>query len=649
MEDKENPKNRLELEPLQLLHLLSEVKSQDKHGVLLEIALSIVESAGDSIYLVDRDCRYLFMNRTYLSRLGVSLEGVIGKSYGEFHTKKQEEEFKRKIEEVFATGGQVQHEHISRRDQRYFLRTFSPMKNPSDGKIIGVTVLSKDITRLKLAEERLRESEEKYRGIIENMDEGYHEVDLAGNFTFFNEAFRKMMGYSREELLGMNYRKYAADEENARKVFRAYNEVYRTGKHLEWFEWEIVRKDGARRTLQVTATLLRSLEGRPAGFRGIVIDVTERIRAEETLRMAEELYRTLATHSRVAIYIVQDGKIRFTNPYLPHYSGYAEEDLIGMDILDFVYPEDREMVRIKAVKMLKGESTTPYEFRIIDKNGQIRWIVETVSSITFQGRRATLGNSMDITEHKMLEQQLNDTREMLLQSEKLAAVGKLSAGVAHEILNPINIISMRLQLMEITENLPEKVRETLKICEAQIKRVVKIAKDLSQFSRITPKHIAPEDLNKLIEQVLALTAPKLKMDGVTVERIYKEGLPFVSMDRFRIEQVILNIIINAMDAMAGREEKKLRICTSVEEADGRKFARVSFSDTGTGIKSEDMMKIFDPFFTTKEIGKGTGLGLSICYGIVKEHEGRIWAQNNNTGGATFFIELPLTQDSERQV
>jgi two-component system NtrC family sensor kinase len=769
MANKRDPKNLRAFDPDQLRSLfLSTEKNQGAAPeMLMEIYRSLIESAGDSIYLVDESCRYIFMNRTHLERIGLTLEEVIGRGYGDFHARKQEDKFRAAVRKVFATGEPIQDEHRNDRYGRYFLKTLSPMRNPS-GDIIGVTVVSKDITDAKRAEQALDierekfetlvkyapvglvlastegvfkyvnprftgifgydlgdlptvrewfrkaypdvkyrreviggwmaylkshapgeqlpgtysitckdgtqkiarfavvriesgdmltvcedvtesarvqqallESEEKYRGIIEGMEEGYHEVDLAGRFTFVNDSMQVITGYSRKELIGMSYRRYAADEQHAGKVFRAYNEIFLSGKHLEWFEWDIRRKDGSMRTIEVTASLIRDRSGQPRGFRGIVRDTTDRKKAEEALRIAEEFYRTVANNSLTAIYIVQDSKIRFVNPYLPSYSGYSENDLMGMDILDFVVPEDRERVREQAIRMLRGESRVPYEYRIIDKSGQTRWLVETVSSINYKGKRATLGTTMDITERKKMEQQLQDARDLLLRSEKLAAVGQLSAGVVHEILNPVNIISLRLQLLESTESLSDKTMQTLKICRAQIERVMKISRDLSQFSRITAKHVAPGDLHQLIEQVLTLTAPKMRLERIAVEKAYADALPLIPMDRFRIEQVILNLIINALDAVSGKEKKLLRIATALEKSDGRTFARIAFADNGTGIKPEDMHRLFDPFFTTKEAGKGTGLGLSICYGIIQEHGGNIRVENNDLGGATFIIELPV--------
>ncbi len=236
-------------------------------------------------------------------------------------------------------------------------------------------------------------------------------------------------------------------------------------------------------------------------------------------------------------------------------------------------------------------------------------------------------------------QELQDTRDMLVQSEKLAAIGRLSAAVAHEILNPVNIISMRLQLLGQKEELAEAVKKTLSICRNQLNRIVEFTEDLGQFSRSSEKHISMSNLNEIIQHTLLLSGPQFKEYDISTDVQYERALPSIPLDKDRIEQVIFNLIYNATEAMLGRETRILRITTGLS-APGD-YVRVIISDTGAGIDESHMDKVFDPFFTTKDPGQGTGLGLFISYSIVNEHGGRMWAENNEWGGASFFIELPV--------
>ncbi len=230
-------------------------------------------------------------------------------------------------------------------------------------------------------------------------------------------------------------------------------------------------------------------------------------------------------------------------------------------------------------------------------------------------------------------QELQQTKDMLVQSEKLAAVGRLTAGVAHEILNPVNIISMRLQLLKMTGDLSNRAREAISICKNQLNRIIQITKDLGQFSRIHERQITMCDLKEVIGYILALGAPQLKKEGVKTDVEYHPDLPLIPLDKNRIEQVILNIISNATTAMAGQKTKVLCIRTKLAASEGH--VQILISDTGTGIDEGDMNRIFDPFFTTKEPGQGTGLGLFISYNIIQDHGGRIWAENNGWGARLF--------------
>lgn len=363
------------------------------------VYLSLVESTKDSLYLVDRDCRYLFLNNIHLERLGLSTEKVIGKSYSDYHPPAQSEEFAKSIETVFTTGMSFQHELKSEKDGRYFLRTFNPVKEAgSGGRITAVAVASKDITELK-------QSEEKYRSILENIEDGYYELDLAGHITFFNEACRRIYGYAQNELKGMNAIKLA-DEENARKAYKYFNKVYTTGTPLTWVDGEIIRKDGSKRNVEASASLIRDLKGQPIGFRGIVRDVTEQ-------RQAEELYKTLAEMSLAAVFIVQDGKFVFINTSAIAYAGYSADEMVGQGADIIVHPDDRELVRMKSRDMLSGRSNQAFEFRMVTKQKEVRWISQTVTPIHYQGKPAILGNALDVTELKSAAEALRESEQRL--------------------------------------------------------------------------------------------------------------------------------------------------------------------------------------------------------------------------------------------
>jgi signal transduction histidine kinase len=274
------------------------------------------------------------------------------------------------------------------------------------------------------------------------------------------------------------------------------------------------------------------------------------------------------------------------------------------------------------------------------------------AAMAIQNARSYEALKRELDEHRRAEEaltkanrELRETRDMLVQSEKLAAIGRLSAAVAHEILNPVHIMSMRIQLLEAADGVSESTRKSLHICKSQLNRIVTITENLGRSSRTSERHTANCNLNETIQSVLDLISPQLREDEIHTEVELHAELPLIPMDKERIEQVILNLISNAAEAMAGQKAKTLTIRTRPSDSKG--FVRINVSDTGTGIDRGDMDKVFDPFFTTKAPGEGTGLGLFISYGIIQEHAGRIWAEKNEPGGASFNIELPIRRNANQ--
>jgi PAS domain S-box-containing protein len=359
--------------------------------------------------------------------------------------------------------------------------------------------------------------------------------------------------------------------------------------------------------------------------------IAELEKIEAKRKQAEELFKTVTNSSPVGIYIVQDRKFQLVNPQFQKLTNYTEDELVGMDSLALVLPEDRDMVMEKAVKMLKGESSSPYQFRVVNKTGETRWVMETVTSIQYRGRRATLGNYMDITERKRMEEQL-------MMTERLASVGELASGIAHELNNPLtSVIGFSQLLMErnIADN---DIKEDLGLIYSEAQRAAGIVKNLLTFAR---KHSPVKQLsqiNNAIEDVLKLRAYEQKVTNIEVDRQFASDLPEIMVDYFQMQQVFLNIIINAEYFMTEAHNKGTLTITT-KRLDN--IVRISFSDDGPGIPKENLSRIFNPFFTTKEVGKGTGLGLSICHGIVTGHGGNIYAKNQPGKGATFVVELPI--------
>ncbi len=279
------------------------------------------------------------------------------------------------------------------------------VKGQMDGNLLARAV--RHAIERKRAEEALRESEERYRTILENVEDGYYEVDLAGNLTFFNDSMCRISGIPREELMGMNNRQYS-DQENAEKVFQAFNEVYRTGEPRRECDWEIIRRNGSKGCVEASILLRKDASGKPIGFRGIVRDITERKRTEELLRESEEKFRQLAENIREVFYISEQEYIRYVSPAYMEIWGRPPQNLYEepKSILDTVHPEDRDRVKRSLEKKSQGEAEEVY--RIVRPDGSIRWIKDRSFPI-YDDSGETLrvvGIAADITDLKLGEEKL---------------------------------------------------------------------------------------------------------------------------------------------------------------------------------------------------------------------------------------------------
>jgi len=363
-------------------------------------------------------------------------------------------------------------------------------------------------------------------------------------------------------------------------------------------------------------------------------------REVEERKRAEELYRVVTNSSPVSIHILQDGKIKFANRQFLEQTGYAESEVLDRLSLNIVHPEDRETVRESAIEMLKGKRLSPYDFRYIRKSGEIRWSLGTVKSIQYKGNRAALGNFIDITERKQAEEREREMQQELLLSSRLASIGRLAAGVAHEINNPLTgIVGFSERLLRRSTD--DETTEELQVIHDEAKRAAIVVRNLLTFSRRHEQKKELSNTNDIVQKTLKLRAYELKTGNIEVVTDLAPVLCEISVNFQQIQQVFLNIIVNAEQAMSETNRGgKLHIKT--EKTTG--YVRISFTDDGPGIPAEHLDKLFDPFFTTRGEKSGTGLGLSICHGIVTEHGGRIYAKSKPGKGTTFFVELPLATE-----
>ncbi|MBA7635115.1 Sporulation kinase E [subsurface metagenome] len=312
-------------------------------------------------------------------------------------------------------------------------------------------------------------------------------------------------------------------------------------------------------------------------------------------------------------------------------TGYSKEALYNMSMADLIHESDREKALERHERRILGEVLPGlYEITIVRKDGTEVPVEVTYAYSSYKGKPANVGYIRDISERKKMEEQL-------IVTDRLASIGELASGIAHELNNPLTGIIGFSELL-LNKDIPEDVREDLQVINREAKRTSQVVKNLLTFARKheTTKQLV--DINQAIKSVLDLRAYEQKVHNIAIVTNFDPELPEITADIFRLQQVFVNIIINAEYFMVQSHGRgTITITTKVK---GNTIL-ASFADDGPGIKKEHLRHLFDPFFTTKEVGKGTGLGLSICHGIVTEHGGQIHAESEPGKGATFIVELPI--------
>ncbi|MBN1364892.1 MAG: PAS domain S-box protein [Syntrophaceae bacterium] len=380
---------------------------------------TILETMQEAYFEVNLAGSFTFFNDSFCRILGYSREEMTGMNYRKYMDEENAKRTYQRYNKVYTTGEPAEEfgwEMIKKDGTRIYVEESISLIKDSSGKTIGFRGIVRDVTERRQTEETLRQSEEKYRTIIEKIEDGYYEVDLTGKLTFFNNATCVLYGYSKEELMGMTYQRYT-DKENARKLFQAFNEVYRTGIGSHVFEYEAIRKDGTKRQVEIFTSLMKDSESNLRGFRGIIRDITERRKAEETLRQSEEKYRTILENIEEGYYEVDlSGKFTFFNDSMCQITGYSREELTGMSYQQYADEENSKKVFQEFNKLYTTRgSTAGFDWQMIRKDGARRYIEASASLIKDSSGKSIgfRGIVRDITERKKAEEKIRQTLNSL--------------------------------------------------------------------------------------------------------------------------------------------------------------------------------------------------------------------------------------------
>jgi PAS domain S-box-containing protein len=497
----------------------------------------------------------------------------------------------------------------------------------------------------------IQEKEEEYRNlsrllnsVLESSTEySIMATDPNGVILQYNSGSENLFGWSKEEVIGkMRISRTFWKDDRSRGLIRVISRKVEEEGMTE-YQVERVRKDGSLFTAHAIVTSLKDPSGKTLGFVEIARDITEKIALERELWKTKDQVENIVQSSVDAIVTTDPkGKITFVNRAFEEMVGRPREEIIGLPIYQFYQDGIAEARKIMSILREKG-SLKNYETTALKVGGTVPILTSASLLRDEKGEIiGTLGVFKDLTEKKKLEEELQKTQAHLMQAGKMRALGDLVAGVAHELNNPLMAADTFLHVTREKLSPEDENQRRLELIQKCHERIAKIINHLRDFSRQSKFDFRPIYVTEPIENALMITGQQMINHGIRIIKEFQPDLPKIRGDANQLEQVFLNLISNARDAMEKMERKKeLTIAASLLRHNGWNDVEVIVKDTGNGILPENIDKIFEPFFSTKEVGQGTGLGLSICYGIIEAHGGRIEAESKVNEGTTFRVILPV--------
>ena len=592
----------------------------------------LIDSFDDLLIALTLDGEIRAVNRSFADLVATPYENIVGKPLSDF------------VQETAGAG----HDLVKRAMPRFLeRRSWSGVVNVHlknqqgifyfdcvanammrDDKVHGVTVLARDVSAL-------RRNEARFTELFETLQEGIYIINLNGDILDANPALVRMLGYdSKEELLACRVPDIFHDR-NERKSLK--NEVERQ-PILQGREITLTRKDGTSLICLNTAAAVRDSAGTVIRYQGALMDVTASRVMERRLHQQQEFARRLIDSFPDLIFVLDNAaSYTFVSPRVLEVLGFEPEEIRETELGSRTHPEDRGALRAMYDEILAGRETfASVEARVRNKKGDWRRLrfhfsplfdeMDKIDGVIISGR--------DVTDLKRLEEQL-------IQAEKLAAMGQMLAGVAHELNNPLTAILGVTELLRERSGTDEAMQRQLELTHRQARRAARIVQNLLEFSRPASPQKKPLDVNVLIERTLQLQEHSLRRNQIAVHFQSQPGLPPVLGDGNQLIQVLLNLVTNAEQAIREvRDSGEVYIRMTLRA--GR--IAVTVQDDGVGIRPEALPRIFDPFYTTKRPGGGTGLGLSICMSIIREHGGTLDAKALPGGGSMFTLDLPIVAD-----
>jgi PAS domain S-box-containing protein len=605
------------------LDQLFEIISRSQQGYR-----DLIDSFDDILLAVSLDGHIRAVNRSFSDLVDTPFQQIIGKPLTDF-VQESSGDGARLVERAMPRfmerrqwAGVVQVRLKSQSSPFFFDCVAHAMM--SGDKVNGITVLARDVSAL-------RKNEARFTELFESLQEGIYITTPDGTIVDVNPALVRMLGYdSKEELLKRQVPEIFIDRAE-RKIVK---EEVESQPKIQGREITLVRKDGTSIVCLNTAAAVRDNSGRILRYQGALMDITERREIERRLHQQQEFARRLVDNFPDLILVLDtSGHYTFVSPRCTEVLGYEVDEAHQMEFGGRTHLEDLPSLIALYKDVIAGrQNFASLEVRVRHKLGDWRRIRFNFSPLSDENGsiEGVVLSGRDVTDLKRLEEQL-------IQAEKLAAMGQMLAGVAHELNNPLTAILGVTELLREREGADDSTKRQLELTHRQARRAARIVQNLLEFSRPASPQKNPLDVNSLVERTLQLHEHSLRRNFIEVDFRPQPDLPGVVGDANQLIQVLLNLVTNAEQAI-----REVRDTGRIQIRLGRKERQltVTVQDDGVGIRPEALPRIFDPFYTTKRPGGGTGLGLSICMSIVREHGGNIEAESLPAGGSAFTIYLP---------
>jgi PAS domain S-box-containing protein len=591
-------------------------------------------------------------NKRWHDYTGTTLKEMEGWGWQKVHHPDHVDRVVERIRQSFETGEAWEDTFPLRgRDgtYRWFLSRALPIRNEA-GEVIRWFGTNTDITEQIEAQKALRDSEMRFRELADNISQFAWTADYTGWIYWYNKRWHDYTGTTLEEMQGWGWQKVHHPDHVDRVVARI-RRSFETGEAWE-DTFPLRSRDGTYRWFLSRALPIRDDDGKVVRWFGTNTDITEQLEAEKALR---ELNETLEdrvedeTHERLHIWNVsrdmlsvvgRDGKLLSVNPAWTATLGWSQSELIGRMTEWLLHPDDLEAARTRLHQLAAGQKTGRFESRLRHKNGSYRWLAWEAA--TDRNRIYAMGR--DITDLKRAEQErkrLDEIEDMLQRRQNVESLGQMASSIAHEIKQPLAamVANSNAALRWLNRDPPDvaEVREVIESIIQDGNRAAQIISSVRSMAQKGSQRKVEVDLNELANDVLALALGEIKQNRVVLESKLQSDLPRISADPVQLQQVILNLVVNAVQAMAAAvgTRRLLQVRTEVVGSQ----VELTIEDSGPGIVAESINRIFEPFFTTKP--NGMGMGLSICRSIVEAHGGDLSVSPAQPQGSAFRVTLPL--------